>query len=126
MAHSILAAIVTLGVLTSGDVCAWVCQAASASATTQANAGSHCGGVSGPEAPDPAAPSHEECPGCTLDVAATSSSLEGPGAGFTLAFAGALAVGELRGPMARPGRGPARGDRSPPRDVLSITSSLRL
>ena len=126
MAHSILAAIVTLGLLASGDVCAWVCQAVSAPATTHADAGSHCGGGSEPQAPDPAAPSHEECPGCTLDVAATSSSLEGPGASFTLAFAGALALGELRGPMARTRRGPTRADRSPPRDVLSITSSLRL
>ena len=124
MARSILAAIVTFGLLASGDVCAWVCQAASA--TTQADVGSHCEGGSVPEAPGPTAPSHEECPGCTMDVAATSGSLEGPAAAFTLAFASLPVLRELRGPRVRPGRGPARGDRSPPRDVLSITSSLRL
>ena len=124
MARSVLAAIVTLGLLASGDVCSWLCQVASATAAVHAGAGSHCGGGSEPETPGPAAPSHDDCAGCSLDVAATSCSLEGPAGDFALAFATSLAFHELQAPRLRDG--PARAERSPPRDVLSLTSSLRL
>ncbi len=124
MARSILTAIVTLGLLASGDVCSWLCQVASATAAVHAGAGSHCGGRSGPEAPGPAAPSHEDCVGCTLDAAATSCSLEGTAGGFALALATSRPFHGLNGPLLRDA--PARAERSPPRDVLSVTSSLRL
>ena len=124
MARGILTMIVALGLLTAGNPCVWACQPAPA--TTHANAESHCGAGSQPEAQGPVAPSHGECPGCALDIAATSGSLEALAAGFTVAFAGPLPLRELRGLVARPGRGPTRADRASPRDVFSITSSLRL
>ena len=80
MARSILSVIVTLGLFASGDVCAWVCQIGSAPTAVHADAGAHCGTGSQPEAPAPVAPSHEDCPGCALDTAATSGALEGLGA----------------------------------------------
>jgi len=122
MARGILTMIVALGLLTAGNPCVWACQPAPANA----GSASHCG--AGPEldAPGPGAPSHEECPGCALDSAATSGSLEAPPAGFTVAFAGPLPLREFRGLMARPGRSPTRADRASSRDLFSITSSLRL
>jgi len=126
MARGILTMIVTLGLLTAGNPCVWACQPAPATVHADAGSGSHCGDGSEPEAPGPAAPSHGECPGCALDSAATPASLEAPTAGFTAAFAGPLPPREFRGLMTRPGRGATRADRASPRDVFSITSSLRL
>jgi hypothetical protein len=97
---------------------------ASGPAAVHAAAGSHCGGGSEPETPGPAVPSHEDCVGCTLDAAATSCSLEGTAGGFALAFATSGPFHGLDGPVLRDA--PARAERLPPRDVLSVTSSLRL
>lgn len=92
----------------------------------RADAGSHCGDRSEPGSADPVAPSHSECAGCTLDVAVSSASLDAPATDLRLAFAGVNAWREIREAVVRPGREPPRLERSRPRAVLSITSSLRL
>jgi hypothetical protein len=145
MAHSILTAIVTLGLLASGDACVWLCQAAASSGDVQVTE-SHCASrakraepktrtiaisgaeLPGPALPAPALPAHDDCPGCAWDSVTMPSPLEGSTARFSLAFAlvGAPLVHERLLGVVRPGHDSSHANRYPPRDILSITSSLRL
>jgi hypothetical protein len=126
MAHSILSALLVLGLLASGDVCTWLCAGASAKAAVQVEVDSHCGGGSAPEPASDEPRSHDDCPGCGLDLAAHSVALDQPVTGFA-----ALPVlrpewrlrdrSVLRRPLA-----PPRAQRWPPRDILALTTTLQV
>jgi len=130
MTRALLSLVVALGLLTSGDPCLWLCQQASAGDSARAEMPSHCGGApqSAPDAPAPDAPSHEDCPGCGLDTAASSAGSVGSdvptGAGAPALGVLAAWYGVAHVPAST--RAPGGGSRSPTRDVLEITSSLRL
>ena len=126
MTRSFLAALITLGLLASGDPCAWLCETAAEPAAAAALS-AHCGGAATEHDPSSGeAPSHDECAGCEVSTAVTSSSIDGPAADGALGFAvGRLALREAR-PALLAARTATRAERLPPRDALSITSRLQL
>lgn len=125
MIRSILSMVVALGLMASGDACSWLCQVGSLPDAETVEMASHCGGGE-PASPEPEPSSHDDCPGCEVDTAVQSASPE--------SLASGLAVGLAMEPLwsgpdivASANRVlPAPPDRSPPRAVLQITSSLRL
>ena len=126
MTRSLLTALVTIGLLASGDVCSWLCQAATSQSASQTEVESHCAGGPGPPVESPAGRGHEDCSACTLEVAAASTPLVAAATDLVVAFASPHAPCEAGAPSAGPCQGPTRADRSPPHDVLAITSILIL
>jgi hypothetical protein len=126
MTRSFLAALITLGLLASGDPCAWLCETA-AEPVSAAATSSHCGGAATERGPSgEEAPSHDDCAGCTVSAAVASGSVEGPATGGALELAVVRLALLGAGPVVLAARSSTRAERSPPRDVLSITSTLRL
>ena len=131
MAKTLVAAVLAVGLLASGDACAWMCGGAQDGGDSHAAAASdasHCGGDSAPTPAQGEAPSHDDCRGCALDTAASSMAFDGPGGYAPLLAASVLATSfeGLQRPAFQARIASLRVDRAPPRDVLALTTTLLL
>lgn len=123
---ALLVAILSLGLLGTGDVCSWLCQEPQRTETqAEPTTASHCGGAEPASAPAPEPAGHEACTGCSLDVAAHSVALDLGGASLELAGTPShIRMRDALPPV--PGTALALAERAPPLDVLATTRILLL